>query len=143
MNSIIKVPVKTYQVQANGENFQTNIIDITDTRNPQNTESLVTLILVSLSMKKPSIAPYITEAMLNPTSTNGLLEEVNNIAPPISIMAQKTETILAVFILVFFFIGSIQSTTVADAKELIDELNVDIAAAKIPATRNPVKPLGR
>ena len=57
MNSIIKVPVKTYQVQASVENFQINIIDIIDKRNPQNTESLVTLILLILSMKKPSIAP--------------------------------------------------------------------------------------
>ena len=47
------------------------------------------------------------------------------------IMAQNTEIILAVFILIFFFKGSIQSTTVADAKEFIDELNVDIAATKI------------
>jgi hypothetical protein len=57
MKSIIKVPVKTYQVHANGENFQKDIIEITDIMNPKRTESLVTLISKSLSMKKPSIAP--------------------------------------------------------------------------------------
>ena len=94
-------------------------------------------------MKKPNIAPYITDAILNPTSTSGLSEEVNNIAPPISTMAQNIEINLAIFKSVFFFKGSIQSTTVAEANEFIDELNVDIAAAKIPATRKPVKPLGK
>ena len=57
MNSIIKVPVKTYHVQANEENFQIKIIEKTDTTNPQNTEKLVTCILKSLSIKKPKIAP--------------------------------------------------------------------------------------
>ena len=58
-------------------------------------------------------------------------------------MAQKTDTHRAVVKPVVGLIGFIQSTTVAEANELIDELNVDIAAAKIPATRKPVKPGGK
>ena len=58
-------------------------------------------------------------------------------------MAQKTDTHRAVVKPTLGLIGFIQSTTVTEASELIEELNVDIAAAKIPATRNPVKPGGK
>ena len=58
-------------------------------------------------------------------------------------MAQKIDTHRAVIKPAEGLIGFIQSTTVAEASELIDELNVHIAAAKIPATRNPVKPGGK
>ena len=81
--------------------------------------------------------------MLKPTSTNGLSDEVNNIAPPIKTMDQKTDIHRAVVKPTVSLNGFIQSTTVAEASELIDELNVDIAAAKIPATRKPVKPCGK
>ena len=36
-----------------------------------------------------------------------------------------------------------QSIIVEDARELIDELSVDIAAERIPASNNPLKPTGR
>jgi len=83
------------------------------------------------------------EAILKPTSTKGLSDDLKSIAPPINTMAQKTDTHRAVVKPVVGLIGFIQSTTVAEANELIDELNVDIAAAKIPATRKPVKPGGK
>ena len=36
-----------------------------------------------------------------------------------------------------------QSETVDDASELIDELNVDIAADKTPASKRPFTPIGK
>ena len=36
-----------------------------------------------------------------------------------------------------------QSIIVEDARELIEELSVDIAAERIPASNNPLKPAGR
>ena len=36
-----------------------------------------------------------------------------------------------------------QSIIVEDARELIEELSVDIAAERIPASNNPLKPTGR
>ena len=48
---------------------------------------------------------------------------MNSIAPPIKIIAQKTDTHRAVFNPTLGLIGFIQSTTVAEASELIEELN--------------------
>ena len=54
--------------------------------------------------------------------------------------AQNKLTILEVFI---DDLPPSQSTMVEDAKELIEELRVDMAAENIPASNNPRRPIGK
>ena len=80
------------------------------------------------------------EAILRPSITTAVLPSSKIIAININKIAQIALTTKDVFILTLLFI---QSFTVDDAKELIDELRVDIAADITPANNNPFTPIGK
>ena len=81
---------------------------------------------------------------MSPISTSGVSFEVNSVAPPISIAAQKMDKIREVLIsLLMVRFPFNQSVIVEDASAFMDELSVDMAAENIPATMNPASPAGR
>ena len=80
------------------------------------------------------------DAIVSPMITIALSPSSNMSAIPMSTIAQIPLTIRD-----FFKSASPlnQSMIVEEAKELIDELNVDMAADRIPANNNPFTPMGK
>ena len=83
--------------------------------------------------------PYVKDAIFKPIIIKGSFGSLKYSAVKIRIIVQKTETTCE-FLIEFNF-GN-QSLIVDEESELIDELNVDIATDRIPATTIPFIPFG-
>tara|TARA_B100001750_G_C15102551_1_gene396147 strand:+ start:222 stop:506 length:285 start_codon:yes stop_codon:yes gene_type:complete len=93
-----------------------------------------------VNKNNPSRPPYVKDAICRPiiTIAESLSSKISAI--PIRTDAQNRLTILEVFI---DDLPPHQSTIVEDARELIEELRVDMAADNIPASNNPRSPVGK
>ena len=88
---------------------------------------------------KPNRPPYVKDAILRPTSIKDELVSSNKKAKTIKTIPHKRLINLEAF--KELFLSNI-STTVDVVSELIDELNVDIAADIAPAKSKPLNPTG-
>ena len=89
--------------------------------------------------KKKSASKEVVEAIFNPIITNALLDSLKIKDNKTNIIVQKKAINLVVLI---FVTDGNQSLIVVDERELIDELNVDIAAERTPAITIPLNPTG-
>src|SRR4030042_6806108 len=85
-------------------------------------------------------------AIPSPSSTSGSFVSLNTIAIPIITQVQMKDTAREILILLRSGISLRDimriSRTVEEDIEFIEELSVDMAAAKIPASMSPLKPAG-
>ena len=87
-----------------------------------------------------SSPPYVYEAIVNPSTTTEVSPSSNTRAMKISKTAQIALISIELNKLAFL---DIQSCIVEDARELIDELKVDMAADKTLANNIPFIPIGK
>ena len=93
-----------------------------------------------VSKNKPNNPPYVKDAIWRPIITIAESLSSKKRAILINAIAQNKLTNLDIRRVGF---PPNQSIIVEDAKEFIDELKVDIAADKIPASNNPRRPTGK
>tara|TARA_B100001750_G_C14915997_1_gene306925 strand:- start:110 stop:493 length:384 start_codon:yes stop_codon:yes gene_type:complete len=91
-------------------------------------------------INKESNVPYVKDAIFNPIITNASLGLINIKAMQVSSIVQNIAITLEVF---NDLKAGNQSLTVEEVSEFMDELNVDIATERTPATTIPLKPIGK
>ena len=88
-----------------------------------------------LSINSPSNAPQVNDAISSPTTIIAVLLSLKPKAIKIKIVPHAILTIRDVLMLCFFLN---QSVTVEEANEFTEELSVDIAAERTPASKSPL-----
>ena len=91
-------------------------------------------------MKKLNKEPYVNDAILSPRTTTAVSPSSKINAMKIRRQAQIPLISIDLKRVTFVFI---QSKIVEEASELMDELKVDIAAERTPASNIPLIPIGK